>query len=147
MYKYEVKMNAQLEKAYLIDADSFGEAESKGYAAIVALAKGLPVSITDTCVESVEQLEDNGTDTAGSSLARLPCEWLPIELAPKDGTEIIIRGVVNANNSPFGNSPYITDIYQDWWEPEDNDWARWPFHEFGPTHFMPIPPLKASDAE
>ena len=147
MYKYAVTMNAMFQKTYLIDADSIDEAQDKAINAISVLAKNLPIVVTDVHPESTDELEDNGTGTAGSSLTYLPSEWLPIELAPKDGTEIIIRGVVNANNSPFGSSPYITDIYQDWWEPEDNDWARWPFHEFGPTHFMPIPPLKASDAE
>ena len=147
MYKYEVTMKTSFRKTYLIDADDESEAKEKAYKAIDALTENLPIDYDVSMIHEMKQLPDNGTGTGGSSFAHLPCEWLPIELAPKDGTEIIIRGVVNAKNNPLGSSPYITDIYQDWWEPEDNDWARWPFHEFGPTHFMPIPPLKASDAE
>ena len=147
MYKYAVTMKATFQKDYLIDADSIEEAQDKAIQSIKALLSNLPVTVKDTEPVFTAELEDNGTETAGSSHACLPCEWLPIDFAPKDGTEIIIRGVVNAKNNPFHNTPYITDIYQDWWDPEENSWARWPFHEFEPTHFMPIPPLKASDAE
>ena len=147
MYKYEITMSVSFKKNYLVDADDEKEAIEKGHKAIDALTQNLPVEGIEKDVSYLKNHPDSGTGTAGSAFANLPCEWLPIELAPKDGTEIIIRGVVTAKNSPFGNAPYITDIYQDWWEAENNDWARWPFHEFEPTHFMPIPALSASDAK
>jgi hypothetical protein len=58
-------------------------------------------------------------------------DWQPIETAPKDRTEIILRGRYNVTG-------YVSDVYHSWW---DGRWVRWPHAAFEPTHWMPILPL------
>ena len=140
MCKYKVTMDVRFKKTYLIDADDQGEATQKGHQAIEALAENLPVVEVEKRASHVDKYQDNGTGTAGSPFANLPCEWLPIELAPKDGTEILLRAKLSAKDNPFGTSEYTTGVYQDWWEASENDWYMWPL-DFKPTHFMPIPPI------
>lgn len=147
MYKYEITMSVSFKKTYLVETDSEEEAIHKGHKAIDALTKNLPIENVQTNKCYIKERPDTGTGTAGSPFANLPSEWLPIELAPIDGTEILLRGVLKGENNPFIESPYITGVYQDWWDIEKGDWDNWPFHDCSPTHFMPIPYLAASDAK
>lgn len=67
-------------------------------------------------------------------------QWLPIETAPKDGTEVLILMDLKAIQASFIHGPYK---YKSGWTP-----VSLPSHGCGccssadppPTHWMPLPP-------
>ena len=72
-------------------------------------------------------------------------EWLPIETAPKDGTEVLV-GVDIATVWIVRNARFVRG--EDWMEPESED-GWWAYCNsvsqemlegiFAPTHWMPMP--------
>ena len=78
-------------------------------------------------------------------------EWLPIESAPKDGTEVLLYGiwageihgeskspVIDIGSWAGGSSDYAGN---DWWQLSTGDaYACW----MRPTHWMPLPPPPVS---
>lgn len=62
--------------------------------------------------------------------------WRPISEAPRDGTFVLCA-------HPSGH----INIMQ--FSPEDNKWRRWvnnDYHDWKPTHWMPLPPAPKEDA-
>lgn len=63
-------------------------------------------------------------------------KWQPIETAPKDGKKMFVVIGFNVCNGFTGGKPYTTDPWCVW--VDDDGFAGWP-HNFGPTHWMPLP--------
>ncbi len=68
-------------------------------------------------------------------------EWQPISTAPKDGRTMFV--VIAAGIVPFpsSRSTYTSDPWCVW-RNDEGGFSRWP-HDFGPTHWMPLPPPPA----
>jgi hypothetical protein len=59
--------------------------------------------------------------------------WRAIDTAPKNRTQVLIRGRYITG--------YVSDVYHSWWDEHEQAWARWPHAAFAPTHWMPIEDL------
>jgi hypothetical protein len=62
-------------------------------------------------------------------------EWQPIETAPKDGTEIIIREGGRTFTAVYGGGYFRAE---GWFSPGDR--IANPWDAFHPTDWMPLPP-------
>ena len=60
--------------------------------------------------------------------------WQPIEIAPKDGTTILVW----ADGIRFP-VVYWTDHDIEWWHVTDGKHGPWPLRGASPTHWMPLP--------
>lgn len=58
-------------------------------------------------------------------------EWMPIETAPKDGTDVVLVKV--------GNKPWIGRFYTHLQERYGMGWRNSHGNLFNPTHWMPLP--------
>lgn len=71
--------------------------------------------------------------------------WQPIETAPKDGTPILGYGVWDFKRDD-GNQQWIYVIA---WCSRRNEWIEAEgecYQDFGPTHWMPLPPYPTDSA-
>ncbi|WP_158225419.1 Lar family restriction alleviation protein [Rhizobium sp. 11515TR] len=75
--------------------------------------------------------------------------WLPIETAPKDGTQIDLWGINLLHHAKKGErivnvawGPVI-----DWMGRERDDWQHGRGGDFQPTHWRPLPPPPSSSNE
>ena len=73
-------------------------------------------------------------------------DWMPIETAPKDGTEILLCRAYDADGRPIvGNTFRLFVQRASWWEGEEQwvvycDLPQEPVLFFKPTHWMRVPP-------
>lgn len=72
-------------------------------------------------------------------------EWLPIETAPKDGTDVIVM-YMHIDTQIVHNAFYASE--EENWEPEDYGWWSYTNSEVSrtklegwmtPTHWIPLP--------
>jgi len=87
---------------------------------------------------------ESGDPIAAAIRAYLKALWRPIEEAPKRSRSEGMVPVLLAGHYPSNKQP--TDIIESWWNPHDEEWARWT-HAFPPTYFMlrPHPPEPSDD--
>lgn len=69
-------------------------------------------------------------------------KWLPIESAPKDGTEVLAYAADKAINGHFYGVAMWADKSE--WPPNSVAGWFWPFR-IRPTHFQPLPPPPGSE--
>lgn len=77
-------------------------------------------------------------------------EWLPIDTAPKDGTNVILAVMGGPNGPAIGEARWWDNDGGDWWWAGNSpgDYHGGPVSEinFGmPTHWMPMPEPPALD--
>lgn len=74
-----------------------------------------------------------------SSVAPRVPEWMPIETAPKDTTEMFVVCAFGVNFHRIRN--YTSDAYAVW--ANKGKFERWPHMSFGPTHWTSLPSAPA----
>lgn len=76
---------------------------------------------------------------SAQQVAPKEAEWLPIETAPHDTTEMFVVRAFNVNFHSIKN--YTSDAYAVW--ANKGKFERWPHIDFAPTHWMPLPAAPA----
>lgn len=89
-----------------------------------------------TTIASAEAAETQALRAAKAALAAAPGRWLPIESAPRDGTEVLLA-LWDGNNPRNGRVLSVGHWHEGMWHndcPRDKTTELYP-----PTHWQPLP--------